>query len=72
MPPNDHVIRLPYLFRYNLSLPKGVTAGLETLFIIISLTYLLRYNHHDALIDSKKTVMMALNAERLFSGENIV
>ncbi|KAI0424545.1 hypothetical protein F5Y09DRAFT_347607 [Xylaria sp. FL1042] len=70
LPPNDHVLRFPYLFRHNLSLPKGVTYKLKNLFKIIFPTHPLRYSHHDALIDSKKTVMMALYAEKLLGSEN--
>ncbi len=72
IPPNNHVIRLPSLFRHNLNLPKGVSCGLESLFKTIFPTYPLRYNHHDALVNSKKTVIMASYAEKLLNSENTV
>lgn len=70
LPPDDHVIRLPYLFRHNLDLPKGVTCALEFLFSIFFPTHPLRLSHHDALIDSKKAALMALLAEKLCNGES--
>ncbi|KAF4449920.1 zinc finger protein 76 (expressed in testis) [Fusarium austroafricanum] len=65
LPPDDHIIRLNYLFSHNLNLPKGVTCALEFLFSIIFPTHPLRFVHHDALIDSRKTALMALFAEKL-------
>lgn len=69
LPPDDHVIRLPYLFRHNLDLPKGVVCALEFLFSIFFPTHPLRFDHHDALIDSRKAALMALFAEKLCNGE---
>ncbi|KAJ4270034.1 hypothetical protein NW762_001707 [Fusarium torreyae] len=70
LPPDDQVIRLPYLFRHNLRPPKGVTCALEFLFSIVFPMHPLRFSHHDALIDSKKTALMALFAEKLCNGES--
>ncbi|KAK1767684.1 hypothetical protein QBC33DRAFT_577937 [Phialemonium atrogriseum] len=69
MPPDDHIIRLNYLFRHNVELPKGVKCGLEFLFSTFFPTHPLRLSHHDALIDSKKAALMALLAEKLCKGE---
>lgn len=70
LPSNEHVIRLNYLFRHNLDLPKGVTCALEFLFSIIFPTHPLRSRHHDALIDSEKTAIMALWAKDVFLGKD--
>ncbi|KAF5258881.1 hypothetical protein FOXYS1_10527 [Fusarium oxysporum] len=69
LPPDDHVIRLNYLFRHNLNIPKGMMCSLELLFSIVFPLHPLRFTHHDALIDSRKTVLMALFAEKLCKGE---
>lgn len=69
-PPEDHIIRLLYLFRNNLDLPKGVQCGLEFLFSILFPTHPLRFSHHDALIDSRKLALMTLLAERLCNGDS--
>lgn len=69
LPPDDHIIRLPYLFRHNLQLPKGVKCGLELLFAIMFPEHPLCSTHHDALVDSRKLALMVLLAERLCNGE---
>ncbi|RKL50301.1 hypothetical protein BFJ70_g1462 [Fusarium oxysporum] len=69
LPPDDHVIRLNYLFRHNLNIPKGMMCSLELLFSVVFPLHPLRFTHHDALIDSRKTVLMALFAEKLCKGE---
>ncbi|KAI7779528.1 zinc finger protein 76 [Diaporthe eres] len=66
---DDHIIRLPYLFRHNLQPPKGITCGLEFLFSIIFSEHPLCSTHHDALVDSRKLVLMALLAESLCNGD---
>lgn len=65
MPPEDHIIRLNYLFRHNLHFPRGTFCGLEFLFSIFFPAHPLRYDHHDALIDSKKAAYMTRLAEQL-------
>lgn len=69
LPPDDHIIRLPYLFRHNLQPPKGITCGLEFLFSIIFSEHPLCSTHHDALVDSRKLALMALLAESLCNGD---
>ncbi|SCV30379.1 uncharacterized protein FFB14_03019 [Fusarium fujikuroi] len=69
LPPDNHVIRLNYLFRHNLNIPKGMMCSLELLFSIVFPMHPLRFTHHDALVDSRKTVLMALFAEKLCKGE---
>lgn len=69
LPSDEHVIRLPYLFRHNLDLPKGTQCALEFLFAVFFPSHPLRLTHHDALIDSQKTVLMALMAKKLCNGE---
>jgi len=70
MPPNDHIIRLNYLFRRNLIIPHGANCSLEFLFNAFFPSHPLRHDHHDALIDSKKAALMALLAEKLCRGED--
>ncbi|KAG5663966.1 hypothetical protein KAF25_006551 [Fusarium avenaceum] len=70
LPPDSHIIRLPSLFRYNIDLPEGVLCSLEFLFSALFPNHPLRLSHHDALIDSKKAVLMALMAERLCKGQD--
>lgn len=70
MPPDDHIIRLPYLFRHNLELPQGVICALEFLLAVFFPTHSLRLSHHDALIDSKRAALMALLTEKRCKGED--
>lgn len=70
LPPDEHIIRLPYLFRHNLDLPGGVPCSLELLSSAFFPTNSLRFTHHDALIDSKKAALMTLLAGMLCRGED--
>ncbi|RYP68734.1 hypothetical protein DL769_005455 [Monosporascus sp. CRB-8-3] len=70
MPPDDYIIRLPYLFRHSLDFPRSVTSALEFLFSVSFPTDPLLFSHHDASIDSKEAALTTLLAEKLCNGES--
>lgn len=70
LPPDEHIIRLPYLFRHNLKMPGQVPCALEFLFSAFFAENPLRFTHHDALIDSKKAALMTFLADKLCRGED--